>query len=470
MSIDYEVTAGATSRRISIWLADSSSTTGAGLTGLAFNSSGLTCYYWREDEGNVAGTAVTLATATRGTFTSSGFIEKDATNLPGLYEFGLPNAAIATGAKWVKLLFRGATNLAPKIVTIKLVSLDMDTALSSQTVGTVGSLAAQAKADVNAEADTALADVGLTTTVTGRIDTTISSRSSHSASDVWAVGTRTLTSLTGVAADIRAAVGLASANLDTQLATIAGYIDTEIASLISTLSTVSTNVTTVLNRLGAWAGSGRNTILGALQALFRKDSDASVPSDINTNLGSGAGAANNTTDSVEAIRDRGDAAWVTATGFSTHSAADVWAVGTRTLTSISGLASELRAAVGLASANLDTQFATLPTAAQITTAVWAAATRTLTGNQGVKKNTALANFMFRMTDSTNHVPTSGLTVTAQRTIDNGSFSACANAVSEVGSGWYRINFATTDLNGDTIALKFTAPGADQLDISIVTGA
>lgn len=39
------------------------------------------------------------------------------------------------------------------------------------------------------------------------------------------------------------------------------------------------------------------------------------------------------TDSLEAIRDRGDAAWVTATGFSTHSAADVWAVLSRTLTS-----------------------------------------------------------------------------------------------------------------------------------------
>jgi hypothetical protein len=39
-----------------------------------------------------------------------------------------------------------------------------------------------------------------------------------------------------------------------------------------------------------------------------------------------------TTDALEAIRDRGDAAWVTATGFSTHTAADVWAVATRVLT------------------------------------------------------------------------------------------------------------------------------------------
>jgi hypothetical protein len=39
-----------------------------------------------------------------------------------------------------------------------------------------------------------------------------------------------------------------------------------------------------------------------------------------------------TTDSLEAIRDRGDAAWTTATGFSTHSAADVWSSATRILT------------------------------------------------------------------------------------------------------------------------------------------
>jgi len=43
-----------------------------------------------------------------------------------------------------------------------------------------------------------------------------------------------------------------------------------------------------------------------------------------------------TTDSLEAVRDRGDAAWTTAAGFSTHSAADVWAVATRALTDKAG--------------------------------------------------------------------------------------------------------------------------------------
>lgn len=74
-----------------------------------------------------------------------------------------------------------------------------------------------------------------------------------------------------------------------------------------------------------------------VQLLARKDSaiatdNATELTEINADGGSGAGAYANTTDSQEALRDRGDAAWVTATGFSTHTAADVWAVGVRVLT------------------------------------------------------------------------------------------------------------------------------------------
>jgi len=51
---------------------------------------------------------------------------------------------------------------------------------------------------------------------------------------------------------------------------------------------------------------------------------------------------NNTTDSLEALRDRGDTAWSTATGFSTHSAADVvTALGTGTTLTALATASAL---------------------------------------------------------------------------------------------------------------------------------
>jgi len=77
---------------------------------------------------------------------------------------------------------------------------------------------------------------------------------------------------------------------------------TAVTAIQSGLATAA-NLTTALNRLGAWTGSGANNLLGAFRALLRKDSDAAAPSDINTNLGSGAGTFDNTTDSNEAIAD-----------------------------------------------------------------------------------------------------------------------------------------------------------------------
>lgn len=86
----------------------------------------------------------------------------------------------------------------------------------------------------------------------------------------------------------------------------------------------------------------------------------------------------------------------------------------------------------------------------------------------VKKNAALAAFEFVMTDSTNHVPTAGLTVTATRSIDGAAFGACANAVVAVGNGVYKIDLAASDLNGNTIGLRFTAAASDDLNITMLT--
>ena len=89
--------------------------------------------------------------------------------------------------------------------------------------------------------------------------------------------------------------------------------------------------------------------------------------------------------------------------------------------------------------------------------------------EGIKKNTALSSFMFMMIDSTDDVSAkTGLTVTAERSIDGGAFAGCANAVTEVAEGWYKIDLAAADLNGDVIALKFTAAGANATNITIKT--
>lgn len=87
---------------------------------------------------------------------------------------------------------------------------------------------------------------------------------------------------------------------------------------------------------------------------------------------------------------------------------------------------------------------------------------------GIRKNTALANFPFLMTDSTNHNPVTGLTVTGTRSIDGAAFGAGTIAnMTEVGSGVYQCDLGAGDLNGDTIILRFTASGADDLLITVV---
>lgn len=88
---------------------------------------------------------------------------------------------------------------------------------------------------------------------------------------------------------------------------------------------------------------------------------------------------------------------------------------------------------------------------------------------GIRKNTALSNFEILMTDSTNHNPATGLTVTVTRSIDGGSFSAgTLGSVSAVSNGMYKFDFGAGDLNGDVITLRATATGADDTFVTIKT--
>jgi hypothetical protein len=222
-----------------------------------------------------------------------------------------------------------------------------------------------------------------------------------------------------------------------------------------------------------------------------------------------------TTDSNEALRDRGDAAWITATGFSTLTQADI------------------RTATGLASANLDTQIGTLATAAslstvagyldtevaailadtnelqtdwanggrldllvdsiladtdsldttKITTARAAVLTDWIDGGRldllldGVvadnpnrpTQGVELANVMFMMVDATDlSTPETGVTVTATISKDGGAFASCTNSASEVSGGWYKITLTSTEMNAASIAVKFTGSGCAQRNIAFRT--
>lgn len=112
--------AGATSQTVDVFLQDSSSTIGAGLSGLAFNTANLKAYYRKGATGTL--TAITLATQTvGGAWSSGGFVEIDATNAKGLYRFDIPDTILAS-TPYAVIHFYGALNLAQNFSELEIVS------------------------------------------------------------------------------------------------------------------------------------------------------------------------------------------------------------------------------------------------------------------------------------------------------------------------------------------------------------
>lgn len=120
------IKAGSTSQTVNVFVRDSSSTTGGGLTGLVYNSPSLTAYYALPKAAAVAITLATLAAVTSA-YSSGGFKEIDATNMPGWYRLDVPDAALASG-RFVSIHLKGATNMAPLPLEVELTATDNQSA------------------------------------------------------------------------------------------------------------------------------------------------------------------------------------------------------------------------------------------------------------------------------------------------------------------------------------------------------
>lgn len=92
------------------------------------------------------------------------------------------------------------------------------------------------------------------------------------------------------------------------------------------------------------------------------------------------------------------------------------------------------------------------------------------------KGQSYNNFMFKMVSATDHVtPFTSGSITGQANLDGAGFSNLqSGSYLEQGAGWYSCLYLTSgDLNGNSVALKFTATGvsggtADQRDFLITT--
>jgi hypothetical protein len=252
------IKAGTTSQREYVFVNDSASTTGAGKTGIAYNAAGIKAYYVRPGG---SATAITLATQTvTGAFSSGGWVEVDSTNMPGVYRFDVPDAVFAAGAEKAIVMISGASGMAPVVMEYDLTAYDPYdtvrlglTAIPNVASGSAGAIITSGTGTAQLSVSSGAVTVGTnsdktgyslssiqTFNTTGSVGSVTGDVGGNVVGSVASVTNRVTAntdqwngvSVTGMplptasytapldAAGTRAAVGLASANLDTQLATL----------------------------------------------------------------------------------------------------------------------------------------------------------------------------------------------------------------------------------------------------------
>jgi hypothetical protein len=207
------VKADSTSVRIPVALTKSAD----GTEQTATVASGVTASYWRQGGSRVAISVSDLGSV-GAAWSSGGWKEVDATNMPGSYELDVPDAAFASGADWVR-------------VTVKVASCfveNYDFALETQ-----GAAETYTRLGAPAGASHA-ADVAAV-----KVDT---------ASALTKLGTPA----TSVAADVAA--------ISTKLGTPAG------ATVSADLVTIAAYVDTVETKLGTPVGASLSADIAAVQA------------------------------------------------------------------------------------------------------------------------------------------------------------------------------------------------------------
>jgi hypothetical protein len=293
------IAAGATDQTVTVRIIDS--TDGTPETGVAFNTSGIDLEYWRH--GANSATDITEATQTvSGAHAEGGFVHIG----HGVYRLDLPDAAVAAGATAVDvygtvtgmIVIGGTVQLSPPVNAVQIGS---QTASASGTV-TFPNATLASTTNITAGTVTTATNV---TTVNGLASGVITAASiatdaigaAELAADAgteigtanWATTTRVLTAGTNIAlakgtgvtgfndldaAGVRTAVGLASANLDTQLGAIDDYVDTEVAAiLVDTGTTLDDLVDDLESRLGTPSNLGGGATVAANLADIEGQTD-----------------------------------------------------------------------------------------------------------------------------------------------------------------------------------------------------
>lgn len=464
--------AGTTSKLAHIFIQDASKTDGSGLTALSNNTSGIMAHFIRE--GDAASTAYTIVSAAIGTWTTGGLVEIESSAMPGLYEIGLPNAVTSAAAKSSVIYYRGAANMVPCVLEIELTQIDNQdavrggmTALPNANAASSGGLptAGTGAFQIATSAGAVLLQNG---TLAGQLDAT--------AGVVKANIVQTLgTTSTGVAGSVGidwSQIANKTAVVDltqTIISSVSGNVGGSVASVVGAVGSVTGSVGSVVASVIVGSVSAGVTIPANVTQI-----SGSNVSTTTAQLGVNVVKYNNQTAATDGnnfpnvnIVDIAGSASTGGSGFvgiDWAQIANKTSVVDFTQTIISRVSGDVGGSVGsvVGSVGGNVTGSVGSVTGNVTVGTIAAAA------SYVKQNTIVSAFSFVMTDNTTHNPRTGLTVSANRSIDGGSFAPCANNVTETANGWYQINLAAADTNGKNIAYRFISVSADDRNVSLIT--
>ena len=304
-----QVTKGSINISVDVYIIDS--TTGVPELGVLFNTAGIDLEYRRDLAAAVNITEVTLAALTTA-HTDGGFLEIG----HGYYRLDVPDAAFASGVKTVSV--QGTvTGMIVLPQTIQLVAFDTEdavrmglTALPNAVVDAAGGLA------TSAGGATGIDDLATPTNITAGTISTVTTLTGHTAQtgDNFARIGATGSGLTSLAQ--------ASEVTSARMATLTDWINGGRLDLL--LDAIPT--TAMRGTDNAATATALATVDGIVDAILVDTADmqprvVAIETDtgttLETHLTDMQGATfSGATDSLEAIRNRGDAAWTSGAGSS----------------------------------------------------------------------------------------------------------------------------------------------------------
>lgn len=469
------IKAGATSQSVLLFLADSTSTTGGGKTGLVFNTAGLTAYYSFAGA-SATSTSITLATlATVGTaWSTGGFKEIDATNMPGIYRFDIPNAALAASSgREVTLYFQGATGLAPTPIKIELTGWDNQDAVH----GGLTSLPNTA----------CTTNASLLTSGTGTDQISVSAGKMLLQATQSGVTIPTVTTVTNQLTAAAIATGIwqdATAGDFTTSSSIGKSLYTSgiVPGAAGGHFISGTNTTTTVNFTGNLSGS-----VGSVTGL----TTATIATAVWTDTTAGDFTTTSSPGKILVAQLGGTFTSSSSSVFSTASLANAAAGSGPTVAQIATgvwqdlLSSSDFSTVGSIGALLKADVSTTVTVGGYATGqdpatlVLNAPQSSYIASGSIGNSIAIAAgstptsinpFQFFLCFTGTNTGATGKIVTATRNIDGGGFAPCANSVTEEGNGWYSIVLSSGDLSfSSSIAFNFAASGCDPCVMTLVKG-